>query len=291
MKSSTVAIALTAWVALTGWSAAVGQIRKPLAEPAEAVEPPWVETRKAEQLETVERFRAFIGFSFVDHYEESGIEWSNISTDDTGKRYKASHYDHGNGVAVADVDGDGKLDLYFSTQAGSNALLRNTGGRFEKLPGSGNLALASQIGVTASFADIDNDGDPDLYTTTVRGGNFLFENDGEGRFSDITEGSGLEHNGHSSGAVFFDYDRDGLLDLFLCNVGDYTLDTLITASTNAVNPEQGTEYRYWEAHKDAFSGHLKPERTERSIQGHDEYFENVEGKEFVLKTSAPGTRS
>ena len=91
--------------------------------------------------------------------------------------------------------------------------------------------------------------------------------------------------------MFFDYDRDGLLDLFLCNVGDYTLDTLITASTNAVNPEQGTEYRYWEAHKDAFSGHLKPERTERSIQGHDEYFENVEGKEFVLKTSAPGTRS
>ena len=229
------------------------------------------------------------------------------------------------------MDGDGRLDLYFTTQAGTNKLLRNLGsGHYQKMPGSENLELGEYVGVTASFADVDNDGDPDLYATTTRGGNYLFENDGKGRFSDITNGSGLEYNGHSSSAVFFDYDRDGLLDLFLCNVGVFTSEKFVTASTDPVNPDQGTEYQYWEARKDAFAGHLKPERTERSIlyhnnehekftdvtdetglidtswsgdatpidanddgwpdlyildmQGHDEYFENVEGEKFVLKS-------
>ena len=49
------------------------------------------------------------------------------------------------------------------------------------------MALAGRIGVAASFADVDNDGDPDLFVTTVRGGNALFENDGRGRFQDITQ--------------------------------------------------------------------------------------------------------
>ena len=62
--------------------------------------------------------------------------------------------------------------------------------------------------------------------TTVRGGNRLFENDGSGRFRDISRAAGLDYVGHSSGAVFFDYDRDGRLDLFLANVGVYTTDAI-----------------------------------------------------------------
>ena len=54
----------------------------------------------------------------------------------------------------------------------------------------------------------------------------LFENDGHGRFRDISAASGLNYAGHSSGAVFFDYDRDGRLDLFLVNVGRYTTNTV-----------------------------------------------------------------
>ena len=83
-----------------------------------------------------------------------------------------------------------------------------------------------KVSVSASFADIDNDGDEDLYVTTVRGGNMLFENDGKGHFKDISAASGLNYTGHSSAAVFFDYDHDGKLDLFLVNVGRYTTNTI-----------------------------------------------------------------
>ena len=55
----------------------------------------------------------------------------------------------------------------------------------------------------------------DLYVTTIRGGNALFENDGYGRFKDISAEAGLGYVGHSAGALFFDYDNDGLLELVI----------------------------------------------------------------------------
>ena len=116
-----------------------------------------------------------------------------------GKTYKAAHYDHGNGIAVADVDGDGLLDIYFVNQVGGNQLWRNIGGgKFEDITAAAGVAVPDKVSVSASFADIDNDGDADLYVTTVRGGNVLFENDGHGRFRDISAASGLNYVGHSS---------------------------------------------------------------------------------------------
>src|SRR5262249_45826877 len=167
----------------------------------------------------------FHDFQFEDHYESSGIRFEQHVVDDAAKNYKAVHYDHGTGLAVADVDGDGLLDIYFVNQLGGNQLWRNLGhGRFENITQSAAVGLDDKISVTASFADIDNDGLPDLFVTTVRMGNVLFKNLGHGKFQDITRESGLGYVGHSSGAVFFDFNNDGLLDLFLCNVGIYTSD-------------------------------------------------------------------
>jgi hypothetical protein len=226
----------------------------------------WLDQLRAEQIKAASGVAAFHDFQFSDRQAESGLAFRHRVVDDAGKTYKAAHYDHGNGMAIADVDGDGLSDIYFVNQVGGNQLWRNAGsGRFENITESAGVAVPGKIGVTASFADIDNDGDADLYVTTVRGGNFLFENDGRGRFRDISAASGLNYAGHSSGAVFFDYNRDGRLDLFLVNVGRYTTDTIA-----------GAGYQFYVAFEDAFAGHLKPERAEANI-----LYRNEGGNRFV----------
>jgi hypothetical protein len=209
--------------------------------------------RRQAQLKAAAALGVFHGFSFTDRRAESGITFRDDFVDDAGKHYKAVHYDHGNGVAVADVDGDGLYDIYFVGQLGGSELWRNRGnGAFENVTARAGVALADRIAVSASFADVDNDGDPDLFVTTVRGGNCLFANDGRGVFRDVTRTAGLDYSGHSSAAVFFDYDRGGGLDLFLANVGKYTTDEIGRGG-------------YRVGYTDAFAGHTRPERTEYSI--------------------------
>jgi hypothetical protein len=291
---------------------------KPVLFPANDVGVESLAARKAAQEKAAREWKVFHDFRFSDRVEESGITFVHRITDDSGKNYKANHYDHGTGIAVADVDGDGLADIYFVSQLGGNELWKNLGGgKFKNITDSAGVALRDRVSVSASFADIDNDGDQDLYVTTVRGGNVLFENDGKGHFKDISKESGIDYVGHSSGAVFFDYDNDGLLDLFLVNVGKYTID------------EKGRG-GYYLGYVDAFSGHLKPARTEKSrlyrntghnrfvdvsdavnlpytgwsgdatftdfdgdgfpdlyvlnMQGDDHYLENQKGKRFVDKT-------
>lgn len=278
----------------------------------------WLKARQKKQLSGAHQFAAFHDFQFSDRISESNIHFEHQIVDDAGKHWKPVHYDHGNGIAVADVDGDGLNDIYFQTQIGANQLWRNLGGgKFEDITDEAGVGLDDKISVTASFADIDNDGDADLFVTTVKMGNVLFENVGQGRFKDISKASGLDYVGHSSGAVFFDFNRDGLLDLFLTNVGVYTTD----------GKGRGG---YYLGFADAFKGHLKPERSESSIlyqnmgemkfedvsqkvglldegwsgdaafvdlnqdnypdlyvlnmQGDDHYYENLGGERFVEKT-------
>ncbi len=192
-------------------------------------------------------------FAFDDRRVQSGIGFQHHAVEDAGKAYKAVHYDHGSGIAIADVDGDQRLDLYFVNQLGSNQLWRNLGnGQFRDTTKASGVALEGRVQVTASFADVDNDGDPDLFATSVLDGNALLLNDGSGRFTDVTETAGLSHRGHSSAATFFDFDNDGDLDLFLANVGVYT--------TEEIGPGG-----YRVGVLSAFEGHLLPERSEASL--------------------------
>jgi len=238
-----------------------------IAVPESIVTPLWLDDRKAEQLKTISEFEVYHDFMFTDKLNETGINFRNQITGAGGRYYEAVHYDHGNGLAVADVDNDGWEDIYFVTQLGTNQLWRNLGnGKFEDITAKAGLEMKEQISVGASFADIDNDGDADLFVTTVKDGNRLFENTGNGTFKDVSKPAGLDYIGHSSGSVFFDYDKDGLLDLFVTNVGQYTTDSLITMKvTHPDNPLQNGTYTYYAPLKDAFAGHLKPERTETSI--------------------------
>jgi enediyne biosynthesis protein E4 len=276
--------------------------------------------RKKAQLEAAKQFKVFHDFQFSDRLNESGITFVHHAVDDATKHMRMGHYDHGSAVAVADVDGDGLYDILFLNQVGGNELWKNVGGgRFKNITEEAGIALPGRVSVAAAFADIDNDGDQDLFITTVRGGNALFENDGHGRFRDITKESGVDLVAHSSGAFFFDYDNDGLVDLLVCNVGKYT--------TN----EKGPDGEYVGI-QNAFSGHLYADRYEYPVlyknmghnrfkdvtaevglkphgwcgeasfadlngdgwpdifflnmQGHSHYYENVAGKKFVEKTEA-----
>jgi hypothetical protein len=233
--------------------------------------------RAKAQRAAAKSLKTFHDFAFTDGLASSGIRFHHRIVDCAGRHYKASHYDHGNGVVIADVDGDDLLDIYFITQVGSNQLWRNLGnGRFEDITKSAGVGLSDPIGVTAAFADIDNDDDADLYVTTVRGGNVLYENDGKGHFTDITASAGLEYSGHSSAAVFFDYNRDGLLDLYLCNVGKYTTETILHVLDDSTTRKyESGEYSYYEGMKDAFAGQLKPKRFETSRM-----YKNLGNKRF-----------
>lgn len=231
-----------------------------------------LKSRAEAQLAKAESYDVFHGFRFTDSAPHSGVTFRNRVVDDACKINIAGHYDHGNGIAVADVDGDGLLDVYLTTQIGSNALWKNLGDGTYRDITEDSLELADRISVTASFADTDNDGDPDLFVTTTRGGNVFLENVGGGRFEDVTEASGLGYTGHSSSGVFFDYDNDGLLDLFLCNVGVFT------------EPDRKGKGDYYKVLKDAFAGHLKPgERNEASV-----LYRNDGGNRFVDMTKQTG---
>ncbi len=160
--------------------------------PDDVQDSPWLPRLKNEQIKAMSGVTAFHDFQFSDRVAQSGITFKHQIVDDAGKAYKAAHYDHGTGIAVADVDGDGLLDIYFVSQVGGNQLWKNLGGgKFQNITESAGVGVPGKVSVSASFADIDNDGDPDLYVTTVRGGNMLFENDGHGRFKDISAPAGL----------------------------------------------------------------------------------------------------
>ncbi len=209
--------------------------------------------RRSRQVQSAAHLAVRHDFQFSDRRAESGIDFRNHAVLNAAKRHMMVHYDHGNGIAVADVDGDERLDVYFVNQVGGNQLWRNLGeGRFENVTEGAGVAVADRISVSASFADVDNDGDADLYVTTVRQGNLLFLNDGRGVFTDATEGSGVGYVGHSSAATFLDFDLDGDLDLLLANVGQYTIDTVLPDGSF-----QGID--------DAFGGHLDRTRHERSL--------------------------
>jgi hypothetical protein len=178
---------------------------------------------------------------FVESAEACGIAFTmNFLPGEQGENFKINLYDHGCATAAADMDGDGDDDLLFLNQLGPNALYRNDGvaaspggtglPRFTDVTAESGVALTERMCVGACFADVDDDGDQDLFITTTRGGNVLFRNDstpgGAVRFTDVTEAAGLTLVAHSETPCFFDHDGDGDLDLFLTNTAKWTTDTL-----------------------------------------------------------------
>ncbi len=156
---------------------------------------------------------------------ESGITFANNlhSTKELNTYTFRNFYD-GGGVALADINNDGLLDIYFTGNTVGNRLYLNKGHfHFEDITKESGVGCDSLWSTGATFADINGDGLPDLFVciSGPPGGkdrhNKLFINNGDLTFTEESATYGLNHSGLSMQASFFDYDHDGDLDLYLLN--------------------------------------------------------------------------
>ncbi len=129
------------------------------------------------------------------------------------------------GVAWADYDNDGDLDLYVVRKAyygenSCNLLYRNNGdGTFTDVTAQAGVG-DSEEGLSCAFGDYDNDGDLDLYVTNQYKGSqadILYRNNGDGTFTDVTQEAGVVNTGDGREVAFGDFDNDGYLDIYVAN--------------------------------------------------------------------------
>jgi hypothetical protein len=164
-----------------------------------------------------------LGFSLTDVTAKAGIDFHHNSGA-FGAKYLPETM--GPGCAFLDYDGDGWLDILLvngmdwpghKRQRSTLKLYRNNrNGTFSDVTERAGLAV-ELYGMGVAVADFNNDGFADILITAV-GQNRLFQNTGTGHFVDVTEKAGLGgRNGFSTSALWFDFDRDGFLDLLVCN--------------------------------------------------------------------------
>ncbi|HET8655093.1 MAG TPA: VCBS repeat-containing protein, partial [Longimicrobiaceae bacterium] len=161
--------------------------------------------------------------------DRTGVTFANtITTSDSHDLLTDPYIYNGAGVAIGDVDGDGRPDIYLAGNMVSSRLYLNRGGmRFEDVTARAGVGT-DRWATGVSMVDIDGDGDLDIYvsvsgpesSTPAERANLLFVNRGVGRdgiprFTEEAGRYGIADTGFTTNAVFFDYDRDGDLDLFL----------------------------------------------------------------------------
>jgi enediyne biosynthesis protein E4 len=170
--------------------------------------------------------RAQQSIQFTDATRSAGIQFTHFKGN---KGISINLEEFGPGVCVADYDGDGWQDIYFVNARdrydrgikAQNALYHNNGdGTFTDVTDKAGVP-GTGFGLGCVWGDYDNDGHPDLFVTQY-GRSVLYHNNGDGTFTDVTDKAGvagMEFGTYfHSGATFFDYDRDGYLDLY---VGGY----------------------------------------------------------------------
>lgn len=155
-----------------------------------------------------------IGIDFVHRRDPK------LNAADPNVRLKFAVIEHaGGGVCAVDYDDDGRADLFFADGVRSR-LYRNVGPSATSpvsfvdvttIAGLDNLDQAHG----GLFADVDNDGDKDLFVARYMAPSRLYRNGGDGTFTDVSSGSGLDFVEPATSSCFFDYDNDGLVDLYV----------------------------------------------------------------------------
>jgi hypothetical protein len=190
------------------------------------------------------------GFRFTEVAAQAGIQFHHNSGAFGGKFLPETL---GSGCAFLDYDRDGWQDILLINGCDwpghkkSRSTLRlyhnNGNGTFTDVTSRAGLDV-ELYGMGVAVGDYNNDGFPDILVTCV-GQNRLFRNTGKGTFVDVTNSSGLgKREGFSTSALWFDYDRDGLLDLFVCNYVKWSPDHDVFCSLDGKHKSYCTPEAY-----------------------------------------------
>lgn len=156
---------------------------------------------------------------------ETGVDFINkLSYDNAFNVYKYRNYYNGGGVAIGDINNDGLVDIYFTSNETQNKLYLNKGDfTFEDITVSADVGGTRPWSTGVSMVDINADGYLDIYVCNsgdLKGENKqneLFINQKNGRFKEMAGTYNLDDKGFSTHASFFDYDKDGDLDVYILN--------------------------------------------------------------------------
>lgn len=169
--------------------------------------------------------------------EETGVLFRNdLQYDRSFNVYTYRNYYNGGGVSVGDINNDGLIDIYFTANLGDNKLYLNKGDfRFEDITDKAGVAGKMGWSTGVTMADVNGDGWLDIYVCNSgelngdKKENELFINNKDLSFSEQAAEYGLNDRGYSTHASFFDYDKDGDLDVYLLNnsyqaIGSFNLE-------------------------------------------------------------------
>lgn len=222
---------------------------------------------------------------YTDVARRSGINFLQDSTTSPQKYYLETM---GTGLGWIDYNQDGLYDLFLVQSSKTPAytpphplrcaLYRNNGdGSFTDVTARAGVAGEGHYGQGCTVGDYDNDGYPDLYVTGY-GRAILYHNNGDGTFTDVTTRAGVaDEGGWSTSAAWFDYDRDGYLDLVVCNYINWT------PATNLYCGQHRPGYRAY-CHPDNYQG----QRIKLYHNNHDGTFSDVSIKSGVGVPEAKG---
>jgi enediyne biosynthesis protein E4 len=222
---------------------------------------------------------------FTDIRKTTGITFQQDSTQTNEKYYLETM---GTGVAWLDYNQDGLMDLYLiqsgatdaykPTHALHSALYRNNGdGTFTDVTEKAHLAGEGHYGQGVAVGDFDNDGFPDIYVTGY-GSAILYHNNGDGTFTDVTAQAHVTDEGMwSTSAGWFDFDKDGWLDLVVTNYLDWS------PKNNIWCGERAPGYRSY-CNPNTYRG----QKTKLYRNNHDGTFTDVSDKSGVSIPESKG---
>jgi enediyne biosynthesis protein E4 len=180
---------------------------------------------------------------------ETGIDFNNRVADNKDFNiFKYRNFYNGAGVAIGDVNNDGRPDIFFTSNQHENKLYLNQGNwKFEEVAEKAGLTSSHHWHTGVTMVDINGDGWLDIYVCNsgeIEGddrANELYINQKDGTFKEEAHAYGLDDHGQSTQAVFFDYDHDGDLDCFVLNNSNKSVESFGYSKNlrNIRDPENG----------------------------------------------------